>query len=135
MNGGLPTTWAELSGSQFRVALKLTDGFHDAGFFGYEISKEHLDVMIHPIYFGSGYEYSYHDLNACKLKLSTAFDVSEASLHRAFEEFTIMRFRESASDLLFSFSTYELKIAVEMKECRYKFLNIPNGEDYWSRGY
>ena len=135
MNEDLPTTWAELSGSEFLMTLELTDGFHDAGFFDHKISGDYLDVTIHPIYFGRGYEYSYHGLNACKFRLSTVQAVSETSLRRASEEFTIMKLKINYSSLIFSFSTYELNVAVEMKECQFRFLAIANGEDYWSQAY
>lgn len=124
-----------MSGTAFRRALELTSGFHDAGFFDYGPSGGHLDITLHPVHFGKGHEYSYHGLNACKLRLSTNHDISEASLHRASESFSIMELKKTDSDLAFSFSTYELKFQVEMTKSRFRFFSIVEGQDYWSRGY
>ena len=135
MTGKLPTDWTELSCAAFRWPLELTRGFHDAGFFDHKLSAQYLDVTIHPIYFGKGHEYSYCGLNACKLKLSTFPDISELSLHQAYEAFSIMELKKTDSDLVFSFSNYVLKVALKADESRFKFLAIADGQDYWSRRY
>lgn len=135
MTESFPTNWTELSSASFRRVLELTSGFHDAGFFDFALSGEYLDIALHPIHFGKEHEYTYHGLNACKLRLSTNHDVSEASLHRASEAFSIMEMRKTDSDLVFSFSTYELKVPVEMTKSCFKFHTIADGQDYWSRGF
>lgn len=134
MSRVLPTDWEQLSLASFRWPLDLTQEFHDAGFFDYRILEKHLDITIHPIYFGKENNYSYNDLNACKLLLSTNSDISKRNLDLALEAFGIFRLNLTETDIKFCFAGYTLNIMIRMKDCRFKFISIPDGEDYWSGG-
>jgi hypothetical protein len=128
----LPTVWTSISHPSFLYCLKRAYDFHDSGFFKYDKSDESLEILLNPVFFGVQYGYSYQNLNACRFRLCLASDVTKESLDTAAEAFEVMKIIVGQSWLRFDFVTCSLELEVQQVESMFRFVSLPDGEDYWS---